>query len=240
MHAPYDAPHDWPASADVLRGMLASTDAWVGRLLGALKDKGMWERTVLLYSADNGGTQRGCNWPLRGGKHSNWEARRLCSNEYAPSASHPPFALIARALPRRQGGMRAAAFVSGGWLPPAARGKRSGVVLHVADWYATIATLGGADPTDNPPVPPLPVDPADPTKDIYGNASFPPVDGVDAWPVRRGPMPVVREPLLMIVRSCRCCRTRRRSATRRRRTRSCGCRRRCWCAAVTSWSSRSR
>ena len=39
----------------------------------------------------------------------------------------------------------------------------------------------GAVPTDDPPTPPLPVDPSDPSKDIYGNTSYPGLDGVDVW-----------------------------------------------------------
>ena len=201
VHAPYDAPHDWPASADVLRGMLASTDAWVGRLLGTLKDKGMWERTVLLYSADNGGTQRGCNWPLRGGKHSNWEVRPVPLRSHATSLT---VRLAARAgcaprpSSRAAGCRRRHAASAAAWCctwPTGASslcsygGSRPSVRLPRTPYgrYATIASLGGADPTDDPPVPPLPVDPADPSKDIYGKDSFPPVDGVDAWPVLSDP-----------------------------------------------------
>jgi arylsulfatase B len=105
VHAPYQAPHGW--SGDVLRGMLASTDRALGQLVDTLKSKHMWQNSVLFYCADNGGTDRGSNWPLRGTKHSNWE-----------------------------GGMRAAAFVSGGLIPQQLRGTRSSVVSHIADWCA--------------------------------------------------------------------------------------------------------
>ena len=30
----------------------------------------MWNDSLIMYSADNGGTDLGCNWPLRGSKHS--------------------------------------------------------------------------------------------------------------------------------------------------------------------------
>ena len=40
---------------------------------------------------------------------------------------------------------------------------------------------------DDPPVPPLPVDPSNPRKDIYGNKSFPPLDGVNVWPMLTAP-----------------------------------------------------
>lgn len=93
----------------------------------------MWANSVLFYSADNGGTDRGSNWPLRGAKHSNWE-----------------------------GGLRAAAFISGGLIPAHLRGTTSNVVGHIADWYSTICVLAGVEPADDSPIEPLPVDPTRP------------------------------------------------------------------------------
>ena len=81
--------------------------------MDTLKAKGMWKNSALLYSADNGGTDLGSNWPLRGSKHTNWE-----------------------------GGMRAAAFISGGIVPENARGTHSQVISHIADWYTTACVLG--------------------------------------------------------------------------------------------------
>ena len=52
--------------------MLAATDAEMGAMIQTLKAKKMWGNTVIFYSADNGGTDLGSNWPLRGSKHSNW------------------------------------------------------------------------------------------------------------------------------------------------------------------------
>ena len=51
------------------------------------------------------------NWPLRGGKYTLFE-----------------------------GGIRAAAFVAGGFVPRGARGSRADGIVHVADWHA--ADLG--------------------------------------------------------------------------------------------------
>merc|ERR1719199_848373 len=97
---------------------------------------------------DNGGTDAGVNYPLRGEKHTTWE-----------------------------GGIRGAAFVAGGVIPPRVQGTSSSVVFSVADWYPTLCTLAGVDPRDDPPTPP------DLLKlDIYGIKSWPGVDGVDIWP----------------------------------------------------------
>eukprot|EP00041_Stephanoeca_diplocostata_P016927 m.336074 g.336074 ORF g.336074 m.336074 type:complete len:653 (-) comp20530_c0_seq11:146-2104(-) len=158
VHEPYQAPKTWPSDQDVLRGMLHASDQWMGLLRTSLHDKGMWNTTVLFYSADNGGVNRGSNWPLRGEKHTNWE-----------------------------GGMRAAAFVSGGFIPPKLRGTRNKMVFHIADWYTTICHLAGVSGVDDPPVAPLPVDPSNPQKDIYGTNSFPAVDGVNIWPMLTEP-----------------------------------------------------
>eukprot|EP01052_Picozoa_sp_SAG31_P019295 SAG31_NODE_1401_length_8497_cov_4.386640_2_plen_673_part_00 len=151
VHSPYQAPIDW--DGDVLRGMLAATDAALGGVVDTLKTKGMWSNSVVFYTADNGGTDRGSNWPLRGAKHSNWE-----------------------------GGMRAAAFVSGGLIPTSLRGSSSHVVAHIVDFYATICVLAGVLPADDSPTVPLPVDPSNPGKDIYENGAWPGVDGRDLWP----------------------------------------------------------
>ncbi len=72
---------------------------------------------------DNGGPEGdgygGNNWPLRGGKSSNWE-----------------------------GGVRVNAFVTGGAVPPAQRGTRRQGLIGIEDWYTTFCALAGADPSD--------------------------------------------------------------------------------------------
>ena len=78
--------------------------------------------------------------------------------------------------------MRAAAFISGGMIPPALRGTRSQVVGHIADWYSTICVLAGVPFADDSPIRPLPKDPTSPGKDIWANGAYPGVDGVDLWP----------------------------------------------------------
>lgn len=139
--------------------MLADSDRWTGRLVQALKDKGMWNTTLLVYAADNGGVDNGTNYPLRGEKHTSWE-----------------------------GAMRAASFVSGGLIPEHLRGTTNPIRFHIVDWYPTLAHLAGVQPNDPPPVPPLPLDPARPQRDIYqGDASWPDVDGVNIWPMLMQP-----------------------------------------------------
>jgi arylsulfatase I/J len=61
------------------------------------------------------------NYPLRGGKYSNFE-----------------------------GGIRVNAFASGGYLPTAVRGSKVEGIIHIADWYRTLTQgIAGLDPTDH-------------------------------------------------------------------------------------------
>lgn len=81
------------------------------------------------------------NFPLRGGKHSNFE-----------------------------GGVRANAFVSGGFLPAAMRGTNTSALIGIEDWYKTLTILAGADPVD----------------ERAAAAGLPPVEGYDLWPLLSG------------------------------------------------------
>eukprot|EP01062_Namystynia_karyoxenos_P003461 TRINITY_DN11238_c0_g1_i1.p1 TRINITY_DN11238_c0_g1~~TRINITY_DN11238_c0_g1_i1.p1 ORF type:complete len:597 (+),score=113.64 TRINITY_DN11238_c0_g1_i1:70-1791(+) len=100
-------------------------DEAVGNATALLKARGMWSSTLLILHSDNGGpiyqhgTAGGNNWPLKGGKESNWE-----------------------------GGIRANAFAAGGVIPPQARGTKVEGLAAGWDWYATLAALAGVDPTD--------------------------------------------------------------------------------------------
>lgn len=116
-------------------------DDTVGAIVDKLKAAGMWEDTLLVLSGDNGGPlileeSGATNWPLRGGKYTPWE-----------------------------GGVRAAAFVSGGAIPAGVRGTPVEVPIHAADWYATLCALAGVDPADA----------------RAAESGLPPVDGVDQW-----------------------------------------------------------
>ena len=63
-------------------------------------------------------------------------------------------------------GVRSAAFLSGGFLPPHVRGTISSKYIHVCDWWSTILGLAGIDPTD------------------HAAAKYPflpPIDSLDQW-----------------------------------------------------------
>eukprot|EP01063_Lacrimia_lanifica_P008670 TRINITY_DN1571_c0_g1_i2.p1 TRINITY_DN1571_c0_g1~~TRINITY_DN1571_c0_g1_i2.p1 ORF type:complete len:1106 (+),score=165.84 TRINITY_DN1571_c0_g1_i2:560-3877(+) len=157
MHAPQQVPAyyssmypspRYDADYAIMNGMATVSDSLLGNITDALKAKEMWGHTLVVHLSDNGGPagkassgHSGNNWPLRGGKTNNFE-----------------------------GGIRIAAFASGGFIPAAMRGTALHGYIHVADWYPTLATLAGADPED-----PNPYD-----------TSIPAVDGFDMWPYLTG------------------------------------------------------
>jgi len=98
-------------------------DEAVGEFVAALKARGEWENTLLVFLADNGGPTyapgSGNNHPLKGGKYSDWE-----------------------------GGVRVNAFVSGGYLPKRRRGTTFAGVMSGADWYGIFCDIAGVSPED--------------------------------------------------------------------------------------------
>ena len=103
------------------QALIADLDARVGRVVATLQDRGapVWERTLLIFASDNGGDFHANNWPLKGGKRTNWE-----------------------------GGVRVAAFVAGGFLPASQRATTNHGLSAGWDWYATLAGLAGVDTHD--------------------------------------------------------------------------------------------
>ena len=130
VHAPFQLPPadqvaEYPAMGDKFHtyaNMLHMLDEGVANLTAALQRKQMWESTLMLFTADNGGTLAfGNNHPLHGHKHDPWE-----------------------------GGTRATAFLAGGFVPKELRGRSSDALVHISDWYPTFAKLAGASPVDSP------------------------------------------------------------------------------------------
>jgi len=165
VHQPYEAPQQWvdkfsfidvPARK-LYAAQVAYLDHQVGRVVAALRARGFWDDLLFVFSSDNGGPlyvrgnltappalediEGGNNWPLRGGKGSNTE-----------------------------GGVRVPAFVTGGYLPAASRGKALDGFVSSPDWYATFCGLAGVDAADA----------------RAAAAGLPPVDGVDVWPMLSG------------------------------------------------------
>ncbi|BFZ23619.1 hypothetical protein BsWGS_26657 [Bradybaena similaris] len=100
-------------------GMVTSLDDAVGEVVSALQQKGLYNNTLLVFTADNGGwvTFGGNNFPLRGGKFTIFE-----------------------------GGTRAAAFVHGPMFKTT--GVRYDGLSHIVDWFPTLAEAAGSNYSD--------------------------------------------------------------------------------------------
>jgi len=142
--------------------MVMLMDEVVGNVTNALKAKHMWTNTLVIMSSDNGGPvdlneNAANNWPLRGGKYSLFE-----------------------------GGIRVAAFVSGGLIPEKFRGTTNNGMIHIADWYSTLAGLAGVDATDK----------------LAAANYLPPIDSMDMWPFLTGKVSSSPRDIIPISEDC--------------------------------------
>lgn len=107
----------------VYAAMALYMDDAIGEVVAALKAKGMWDDTLLVFASDNGGPTyfpgSANNHPLKGAKFSDWE-----------------------------GGIRTNALLAGGFIPSHRRNSTFSGVISIADWYGTLAELAGVDPED--------------------------------------------------------------------------------------------
>ena len=103
----------------LVKAQVSALSEAVGNITDALKRKGMWENSILVFQGDNGGPVDGAhsNTPMRGGKLNFFE-----------------------------GGIRPAAFVTSPLLPAAVVGSTYAGIVHEVDWYATFSALAGVAP----------------------------------------------------------------------------------------------
>ena len=129
-HTPNEAPEkflnksiDYPLR-QMYSGMVAALDSGIANVTSALKRRGMWNQSLIIFSSDNGGREDGDfggnNYPLRGMKFTDFE-----------------------------GGVRVVAFISGGVIPLSKRGTRFDGLIHITDWYATACYLSNISASDS-------------------------------------------------------------------------------------------
>eukprot|EP01064_Diplonema_japonicum_P008072 TRINITY_DN15601_c0_g1_i1.p1 TRINITY_DN15601_c0_g1~~TRINITY_DN15601_c0_g1_i1.p1 ORF type:complete len:512 (+),score=90.07 TRINITY_DN15601_c0_g1_i1:51-1538(+) len=121
-HAPYEAvpKYEDPTipneTIKIMQAMVSCVADATVNITDALKRKNMWDNTLFVWASDNGGPQywSANNYPLRGGKTTDFE-----------------------------GGVRVAAFVTGGLLDPSLRGTTITSAMHLVDLHTTMCKLSG-------------------------------------------------------------------------------------------------
>lgn len=120
------ADKDWPDPDKGQAAMIARMDSYVGRLLALLREQGLAEQTLVIFTSDNGPHNE-----------SNHDLKR-----FNPSG---PLTGIKRSL--TDGGIRVPMIA---WWPgKIASGVESDHVAYFGDWMATAAELAGAKPPAN-------------------------------------------------------------------------------------------
>lgn len=123
VHSPLQAPQEYldryqhikETKRRTYAAMTTCMDDGIGRIVKALEDRGMREKTLIVFSSDNGGPVNvgATNGSLRAGKGTLYE-----------------------------GGVRAAAFAH--WPGVLKGGSMVREPLHIVDWYPTLLKLAGA------------------------------------------------------------------------------------------------
>lgn len=153
VHSPAEVPEEyvspyqsknWTTRRKIYGGMVTAVDEGIKNVTDALKEKGLYNDTLIIFTTDNGGPTETCgvqgssNFPLRGGKCSIW-----------------------------QGGTTGDGFLSGPALSKlgihTATGRRAGDkhlksslsaimphIFHCVDWLPTLAEMVGVEPNGKP------------------------------------------------------------------------------------------
>lgn len=118
----WELPNEGNCTKVAMRKTVAATvvaiDDAVAVVESALRDAGMLENTLIVFSSDNGGPTDGTNnnmmsnFPLRSGKGETFE-----------------------------GGIRAVGLISGAGIDPKVRGTKFDGLLHVSDWLKTLVDV---------------------------------------------------------------------------------------------------
>merc|ERR1719481_783216 len=129
MHAPMQVPDKYirkiggdaenPSERTIYLGMLAPLDDAIGVIVDTLKETGQFEKTLIVFTTDNGGSvsHSASNLPLRGTKGTLWEGgtRGVAFLKHPLSLQNHPEARISDGL------------------------------FHITDWYPTLAKIAGID-----------------------------------------------------------------------------------------------
>lgn len=129
-HGPIEAPKRFidmysfdDEKKNTFSAMVSVVDETVKNVTDALKEQGLWNNTLVIWTTDNGSPIQvaGSNHPLKGGKGSNWE-----------------------------GGVRTPTFIVGGVVPDNMTNTTLNGTMHIADWYSVFSNLAGLEESVDP------------------------------------------------------------------------------------------
>ncbi|XP_062522065.1 uncharacterized protein LOC134196859 [Corticium candelabrum] len=128
-HGPFEAlakDNQWKSiqqsSRQIYDAMVSAMDAAIGRIMRALQVTKLFNNTLVVFTSDNGGTQReGNNYPLRGTKGTLYE-----------------------------GGVRVPTFVYGPKRLLPHRKYTTNSLIHISDWLPTLYSIAGGSAQDLP------------------------------------------------------------------------------------------
>lgn len=183
-HYPLQVPQEYEdrfanisfAHRRIYNAMINFLDDQLKNLTGTMKELGMWENTLMVFSSDNGAFVKdprgGCNHTDESFPGSNegtdYGHGTACFNGEAGGNNYP---LRGGKYSNFEGGIRVPAFMSGGFLPSSVRGTQSQEMIHIADWYRTFGEgIAGVDVTDQ----------------SAADSGLPPVDSLNMWPLLSG------------------------------------------------------
>merc|ERR1712176_1049982 len=128
IHGPLDRVHEYEDQCDeILGGNVARrskycqnmllTDDVIGTIINTLKDNELWENTLFVLTSDNGAdiANKGCNYPLRGTKGTQFD-----------------------------GNTRVIALIGGGAIPSSQMGTQRDALFSSLDWTPTLLHFAGA------------------------------------------------------------------------------------------------
>jgi arylsulfatase A-like enzyme len=132
--------------------MVTALDDAVANVTAALRRTGLYRDSIVVFLSDNGGAERGSNWPLRGKKNSVYEGgTRTVAFVHSPKFIPKATAKSHRDSRSRRGDNRGSRD-DGGENNIDNEGKVARGLVHIVDWYPTLlalATNGGCSPNSS-------------------------------------------------------------------------------------------